>query len=109
MENGYIYHYTTLNALQSILDNNEFWVTKSDFLNDRSEFQYTYNLFKDNFLCNITELSFRQKLINAFDALINQDNDISWKPLNGYYIASFSTDSDNLALWSEFSNAMGLT
>ena len=108
MENGYIYHYTTLNALQSILDNNEFWVTKSDFLNDRSEFQYTYNLFKDNFLCNITELSFRQKLINAFDALINQDNDISRKPLNGYYIASFSTDSDNLALWSEFSNAMGV-
>lgn len=107
MENGYIYHYTTLNALQSILDNNEFWVTKSDFLNDRSEFQYTYNLFKDNFLCDITELSFRQKLINAFDALINQDNDISRKPLNGYYIASFSTDSDNLALWSEFSNAMG--
>ncbi|BFL13422.1 hypothetical protein LIZ64_02170 [[Clostridium] hylemonae] len=107
IENGHIYHYTTLNALQGILDNNEFWVTKSDFLNDKSEFQYTYDLFRNNFLCNITELSFRKKLINEFDALINEDNDISRKPLNGYYIASFSTDSDNLALWSEFSNAMG--
>lgn len=107
MENGHIYHYTTLNALQGILDNNEFWVTKSDFLNDKSEFQYTYDLFRNNFLCNIEELSFRKKLINEFDALINEDNDISRKPLSGYYIASFSTDSDNLALWSEFSNSMG--
>lgn len=24
IENGYVYHYTTLNALKSILDNNEF-------------------------------------------------------------------------------------
>lgn len=107
IENGYIYHYTTLNALQGILDNNEFWVTKSDFLNDKSEFQYTYDLFRENFLCNITELGFREKLINGFDAQINEVNDISRKPLNGYYIASFSTDSDSLALWSEFSNAMG--
>lgn len=107
MENGHIYHYTTLNALQGILDNNEFWVTKSDFLNDKSEFQYTYDLFRNNFLCNVTELSFRKKLINKFDALINEDNNLLRKPLNGYYIASFSTDSDNLALWSEFSNAMG--
>lgn len=107
VENDYIYHYTTLNALQGILDNNELWVTKSDFLNDKSELQYTYDLFKNNFLCNITEMSFREKLINEFDALINEVNDISRKPLSGYYIASFSTDSDNLALWSEFSNAMG--
>lgn len=107
IENGSIYHYTTLNALQGILDNNELWVTKSDFLNDKSEFQYTYDLFRDHFLCNITELNFRQKLIDKFDALMNEDSDLSGKPLNGYYIASFSTDSDNLALWSEFSNAMG--
>lgn len=107
IENGYIYHYTSLNALQGILDNNEFWITKSDFLNDKSEFQYTYDLFRDNFLCSITEMSFRKKLINEFETLINEDNDISRKPINGYYIASFSTDSDNLALWSEFSNAMG--
>lgn len=107
IENGYIYHYTTLNALQGILDNNEFWITKSDFLNDKSEFQYTYDLFRNNFLCNIAELNFRKKLINEFDTLINEDYDILRKPLSGYYIASFSTDSDNLALWSEFSNAMG--
>lgn len=107
IENGYIYHYTTLNALLGILDNNEFWITKSDFLNDKSEFQYTYELFRNNFLYNITELGFLKKLINKFDALINEDNDISREPLNGYYIASFSTDSDNLALWSEFSSAIG--
>lgn len=107
IESGYIYHYTTLTALQSILDNNEFWVTKSDFLNDKSEFQYTYDLFRNNFLSKITELSFRKKLINEFDAQINEDNDTLKRPLDGYYIASFSTDADNLALWSEFSNAVG--
>lgn len=107
IENGCIYHYTTLNALQGILDNNEFWITKSDFLNDKTEFQYTYDLFRDYLLCNLTELRFCKKLINEFDTLISEDYDISGKPLNGYYIASFSMDPDNLALWSEFSNAMG--
>ena len=35
-----LYHYTKCNGVNGILENNCFWATKSDFLNDPKEFSY---------------------------------------------------------------------
>lgn len=41
-----LYHYTDINALKSILENNELWVTASEFLNDSSETKCIIDYFK---------------------------------------------------------------
>ena len=35
-----LYHYTTAEGIRGIVENREFVATKSDFLNDKMEFQY---------------------------------------------------------------------
>jgi len=106
LNGGCIYHYTTVQALQGILENEELWATKSDFLNDKMEFKYTYELFEKSFLKNIKNEIFCEKLIGAFRFEIDKNESHS-ELLNGFYVLSFSTNSDNLLLWSEFSNSMG--
>lgn len=110
LSDGYIYHYTSVQALQGILDNEQFWATKSNFLNDKTEFNYAYKLFEEHILNNIKNTIFRSKLIAAFRSAIDKSglrlSSLS-EVLNGYYVVSFSTNPDNLLLWSEFSNLMG--
>ena len=111
LNKGSIYHYTSLQALQGILTNKEFWVTKSDFMNDKSELIYTSNMFEELFFKKMSDSPFKQKLINAFnkeklDITGDYTLDIS-QLLSGYHILSFSTVHDNLTLWVEFSDSMG--
>lgn len=110
LRDGFIYHYTSAQALQGIIDNEQFWATKSNFLNDKTEFNYTYDLFEKNILNNIKNEIFRSKLIASFRSEIKrcspQVSSFS-TVLDGYYVISFSMNPDNLLLWSEFSNLMG--
>lgn len=41
-----LYHYTSISGLKGILDKEEFWVTKSDFLNDPSETSYIFDIIR---------------------------------------------------------------
>ena len=42
-----LYHYTKCNGVNGILENNCFWATKSDFLNDPKEFSYIEAIIRD--------------------------------------------------------------
>ena len=41
-----LYHYTDLSALKGIVMDHSFWVTKSDFLNDKYEFYYAFKVIR---------------------------------------------------------------
>lgn len=107
LKKGIIYHYTTAEGVLGILDKSEFWVTKSDFLNDISEINYTFNLFEENFLNKIRNEKVRKRMISQFRSELDNEIDLYNGVLYPTYIISFSTNQDNLLLWSEFTRKMG--
>ena len=107
LKKGIIYHYTSTEGILGILDKSEFWVTKSDFLNDISEINYTFDLFEENFLNKIKNENVRTRMISQFRSELDKDRALYNKVLYDTYIISFSTNQDNLLLWSEFTGKMG--
>ena len=105
-ENGEIFHYTSAEALNGMLSNDEIWATDSNFLNDKGELKYTYNLFNECFIDKMVHVNSRDKLRRELERLIASSLDYDDKPWE-WYIISFSLTNDNLALWSEFSNPVG--
>lgn len=110
-KNNELYHYTTANGLKSILDTNEFWVTRSDFLNDRSEIEYTRSIIEkvcrecicDNVVCNKFLEAVEKEIVECNYGIGSGEIEIK----GGYYILSFSTEKDSITLWSEYSQFMG--
>lgn len=96
---GSIFHYTDTNALLKIIENKEFWITDSNFLNDSSETVYINNILSE--VCSDFKLTdeFMKKLNIYCKKTINQKEK--------RYMISFSTDKDSLTLWSEFSGFYG--
>ena len=107
-----IYHYTSCEALQAILNNNSLRFTDSQFLNDKSEFSAMLEVIKDiqrdttsPSLSQILEQS--QTLINVyfgmkFDA--KSDNIWNCRLLKTrFYVLSCSRDSDSLPMWNYYS------
>jgi hypothetical protein len=45
-----LFHYTGINALKNILEHNELWASKSDFLNDYSEIAYIHKILTRRYL-----------------------------------------------------------
>lgn len=78
-----IYHYTNLNALISILSNDEIllWATNVSYLNDPNEIREGIDIVQK--ICNkpIHPGSFRN-----------------------YYVSSFSKDQDSLVMWSQYAS-----
>ncbi|WP_186366035.1 DUF2971 domain-containing protein [Bacillus altitudinis] len=44
-----VHHYTNINGLDGILKEGEFWVSQADFLNDKTEMKYTFDMSKEIF------------------------------------------------------------
>ncbi|MFL0252602.1 DUF2971 domain-containing protein [Clostridium neuense] len=118
---NFIYHYTSPEGLKSIIENCSLWFSDYQFLNDKSELTY----FKDIF---ITQLNNNKEKFNKnyFYTVINNyfnDDDFFNKIKDylisfdknknkayslgnegyNYYIASFSTCSDELSMWNYYS------
>ncbi|WP_238861120.1 DUF2971 domain-containing protein [Clostridium sp. YIM B02569] len=102
-----IYHYTNAEGVKGIIENKEFWATKSDFLNDKLEFQYAREVVEE--LCKVCiknieiQSTFIKYASDEFDRLSDSKNGI----LSGYYVISFSKKQNSSLLWSEFSDFMG--
>lgn len=106
LEEGIVYHYTSLQAIFGIVGNKEFWVTKSDYLNDYDELSYTVRLFREVLISSdvFVDIDLKERILKSFNKYIEQDKD---DVDGGYYILSFSRIEDNLTLWAEFSDSMG--
>ncbi|WP_226003059.1 DUF2971 domain-containing protein [Paenibacillus sp. BJ-4] len=98
MEN-LIFHYTGAEALKSIILNQSFWITKSDYLNDSTEQSVIKQLLQ-------TFFKEQAKMSKEVQKYISEQLD---KYLNDYnhYILSFSQSDDSLPLWNYYSQNEG--
>lgn len=87
-----MYHYTSIAGLKGILDKKEFWVTKSDFLNDPSETSYIFKVLE--------KLNYKESFINSLKEQINNEK-------KDVYILSMTTEKDSLPMWKNYSNDDG--
>lgn len=95
---GNVCHYTGASALESIIKNNTLWVTKSDFLNDKTEYLYGINLI--NKILKNNDFNIEKELI---DIIINHclDN------LARSFVFSISLNNDSVNLWANYSDNEG--
>lgn len=94
-----IYHYTAANSLQNIITSQSLWITKSDFLNDRSEFKYGTKIVNEI----LANKAFKNLEPNTIYKI---QNEIKCN-LRNSFIFSFSTNSDSVNLWSNYSKFDG--
>lgn len=95
----FIYHYTSSQGLQGIIENECLRFSDRNFLNDSSEGTYVLDLLCNNldFICeNRTELK------NCLYIKCQQKKDNLINERFHTYQCSFSTDKENLALWNYY-------
>ncbi|MFZ2257911.1 MAG: DUF2971 domain-containing protein [Clostridiaceae bacterium] len=118
-EVGTIYHYTDVSGLKGILDEGNFRVSHSYFMNDKSEIMYTIDVVK-------TVLS--ELIVEETDDKVRELYDLLSKYAETYikkekgeagiklrsaeyraseYILSFSLNGDSLNVWSSFTEGSG--
>ncbi|GMG79557.1 DUF2971 domain-containing protein [Bacillus safensis] len=103
-----IFHYTNIYGLQGILSDEKFWVSHSDFLNDKTEKIYTLDLCTELFrnICKEKKLKDEEK-----DKYIKSYKDIMNMYFVNYkqelYTLSFSTNPDSNLLWANYSQNDG--
>jgi len=102
-----IFHYSNTKSLFNILEKEELWITRYDFLNDKSEGHYFWNL--------LFEIIKNEKIDSKFIKLLHQSIEFN-KKINTYpidssewdfFILSLSINPDSLTLWSNYSNNDG--
>lgn len=96
---GKVYHYTNSNELENILKNKALWVSKSDFLNDKTEYIYAINLI--NKLYDSSKYKYIDKAM-----LVRIKKKIKTY-LSRSYILSTSQNGDSISLWSNYSECEG--
>ena len=103
-----IYHYTNLSSLKGIVTQHSFWVTKSDFLNDKNEFRYAYKVTKkvcEKLVPNARNCALLQKMLKEKVAELNTL--VEDQVMSGCYVLSFSKGYDRLLLWTDFAKSQG--
>ena len=96
---GNVFHYTSAMALENIFRNKTLWVTKSDFLNDKTEYMYAINLVNKIFKIN--------KYKHLDEDVILQINKVFKSYLSRSFIFSTSQNSDSVNLWGNYSEHEG--
>lgn len=107
---GDIYHYTSVDGIIGILRNKELWFTNIYFLNDNQELFYTYKLIDEvtKEIKKDLKDAFYKKIKARQNYLLSEDYFDKEKDVWGrqeYYVASFSTDEDNLSLWNYYTKS----
>ncbi len=108
-----LYHYTTAEGIRGIVENGEFVATKSDFLNDKLEFQYAVEVMERLMEKYIVNESLRERFSEKLKAEIARLGIISSAatPVSGeemsFYVVSFSKQQNNTLLWVEFTDFRG--
>lgn len=93
---GIVYHYTSAEGFQGIIESGEIWLTNTGFVNDITECNA---LRQEKDLFGKDELAFNRYIEKWWD-----DFSIDWNERNNYYIASFSKEHDSLEQWRAYGN-----
>lgn len=94
-----LYHYTDLNGLLGILTNKGFWLSEAKYLNDKEELYNGRNLTIELIQILLT----KSRYSNFKDVLLKTVHLLKESKFNNYYIASFSSQADDLEQWRAYS------
>ncbi len=111
-----LYHYTTAEGVQGIVENREFLATKSDFLNDKLEFQYAVEVMERLTEKYIVNKELRERFFSGLKAEIDKlgiitpsctgEGDCDADDMS-FYVVAFSKSQNNALLWAEFTDFRG--
>jgi len=90
-----LFHYTSFDAFQGIIDNQTIWASSISLLNDEKEYKYTVDLMKPH-LENLLQKHKNKELIEQLSRLIENSEGGST------YITSFSEKPDLLSQWRAY-------
>ena len=101
-----VYHYTDGNGLKGILESGELWCTHIAFLNDSREYLATVDLYRES-LAQLSIDPFRDIDVRTLARLAIQllDERFASATIAGIlptFVASFSTEPDDLAQWRAY-------
>lgn len=111
-----LYHYTMADGVRGIIENREFMATKSDFLNDKLEFQYAVEVMERLTEKYIVNEALRERFFTALKHEIDQLGIIAPSCTTdcahemdalSFYVVSFSKLQNNALLWAEFTDFCG--
>ncbi len=91
-----VYHYTSLTALISIIEDQCLWATNAFFLNDKSEFKHGVNIVKETLDSITNEES--QNILKAIGTQIEEVFNAE------KYVTCFSKKGDLLSQWKSYGN-----
>lgn len=103
-----LYHYTSINSLQSIIENKQLWITHSRFMNDAGESEYFWEVLQEVLeeftLVPMPENDMTEFLEWIKKTLINsKDTFLSIKEsYDKFYLLSFSMTSNSLSMWNYY-------
>ena len=108
-------HYTSSIALKGILSERELWFSDSEFMNDKSEGQYIYDIVRDElnqfdiefanevkkqlFVQDISHIAFGDEKISSAQRKIYSKYT---RPKDRIFICCFSKDPDCLPMWNYY-------
>ena len=101
-----IYHYTDLNAIQSVVENNVFWLTDYRFLNDKEEYVRGYDLLLEAFSDFV--FSYPNDSPKLFGCIAMALESIKSGEIrkrlerNCFFVGSFSHSPDTLSQWRSY-------
>lgn len=102
LPNGSLYHYTSsVKAIQNILTNGEFWMSKSSVMNDFSEISYGINLARSIIKQEAIQHNYLDMIIKKIDQAIAE------KIFGDVYILSFSENGNSRLLWDSYARKSG--
>ncbi len=101
MQEEFIYHYTDINALKSILTNQKLWMTSHEFLNDTEEFDDGFNRLNTVLTSTLAEPSLTDATKDALNHMLEL--------LNNTLVlsTSFSRNGDLLSQWRSYTPSEG--
>lgn len=108
-----LYHYTTAEGIRGIVESREFIATKSDFLNDKLEFQYAVEVMErliEKYIVNVDlRKQFSAKLQVEIERLgiISSACSSADEDEMSFYVVAFSKQQNNSLLWAEFTDFRG--
>ena len=85
-----LYHYTNGNAILGIAKNKELWASHILYLNDRTEFNFTFEKIR-----NKKKIKDKRNIVKfLFDDIEKED----------VYVLSFSSEKDKLNMWKKYTD-----
>lgn len=105
MKTTLLFHYTSLEALRSIIKDESLWASNVRYLNDGAEFTYAVKLFSEIIAATrVRESNTRVRTLLKIldDAARSADENAPRYPLSTVFVASFSAVGDLLSQWRAY-------